>query len=80
MERFCTHKKHQKHKKQQKVPKSTKKHQKHKKYKNATKQKYENVNKQTKIKNVLKNIWKEKSILFAYLCFFVFCACEEKKI
>ena len=46
-------------------------HQKHKKAQNA--------NKQTKIKNALKNIWLEKSNLFAYLCFCVFCARQEKK-
>ena len=36
--------------------------------------------KRTKIKNALKNIWVEKSNLFAYLHFCVFCAHEEKKI
>ena len=42
--------------------------------------KAQNANKQTKIKNAPKNIWVEKSNLFAYLRFFVFCAREEKKI
>ena len=28
----------------------------------------------------LKNIWVEKSNLFAYFCFYVFCELKEKKI
>ena len=55
--------------------KSTKSTEKHQKHKNA-----QNTIKQTKIKNALKNIWVEKSNLFAYLRFCVFCAREEKKI
>ena len=42
--------------------------------------KVQNANKRTKVKNALKNIWAEKSNLFAYLRFCVFCARKEKKI
>ena len=56
--------------KAQKAPKSTKKHQKLKKHKNTTKQKHKTANKQTKIKNALKNHLRGKKSLihlFAFL-------------
>ena len=68
-----------------KAIKSTKKHKKAAKAQKALKAqkrnqlKAQNANKRTKIKNALKNIWVEKSNLFAYLRFCVFCAREEKK-
>ena len=65
--------------------KSTKQYEKYKKAQKAQKapkntKKYKSVNKRTKIKNAFKNIWVEKSNLFAYLRFSVFCAREQKKI
>ena len=64
----------QKAQKVQKAPKSTKKH------KGATKQKHKTQISEQKFKMRLKNILGEKSNLFAYLRFCVFCAREEKKI
>ena len=43
-------------------------------------EKAQNANKQTKIKNGLKNIQVENRNLFAYLHFCVFCTREENKI
>ena len=63
-----------------KAPKSTKSTYKHQKHKNATKQKHKTQISEQKSKIGLKNIWVEKSNLFAYLCFYVFCAHIEKKI
>ena len=67
-------KKYQKHKKAQKSPKKTKS------TKNTKMQPSKNtkppISKQ-KLKMCLKNIWVEKSNLFAHL---LFCSCEEKKI
>ena len=62
--RFCTYQKHQKALKAQK----------------GNQPKAQNANKRPKVKNALKNNWVEKSNLFAYLRFCVFCAREEKKI
>ena len=58
-----------------KGPKSTKKHQKALKAQKHNQAIAKNANKQTNIKNVLKNIYGEKSHLFAYLRFR---ACKEK--
>ena len=61
-----------------KSTKSSKKHQKPQKLRNATKQKYKNANKQTKIKNALKKHlrWKKSlTHLFAFLCFL----CKRRK-
>ena len=64
----------------QKAPKAQKSTKKHQKTQKRNQAKAQNANNRTKIKNALKNIWMEKSNLFAYLRFCVFCAREEKKI
>ena len=63
--RFCMHQKHQKHQKH----KSTK----------TQPTKSTKCFMRTKIKNVPKNIYGEKSHLFAYLHFCAFCARKEKR-
>ena len=85
--RFRTHQKHQKapkkHQKAQETPKnrkSIKKQKSTKKHKNATKQKHKTQISEQKLKMRLKNVQGEKSNLFAYLRFCVFCAREEKKL
>ena len=63
-----------------KAQKSTKTSKKYKKRKNATKQKHKTQISEQKLKMRLKNIQEEKSNLFTYLRFCVFCAREEKKL
>ena len=59
--------------------KNTKRTKSTKKHKHATKQKHKTQISKQKFKMCLKNIGVEKSNLFAYLHFSVFCAREEKK-